>query len=74
MKQPVDSRLPRVSFDFIVKGDIEIVVWSVNGDNDLYLAGRGRRPRRPEGIWVITVQPSVIFFDCRGDHWSSEVV
>ena len=29
MKKPVDSRLPRVSFDFIVKGDIEIFVWSV---------------------------------------------
>jgi hypothetical protein len=29
MKQPVDSRLPRVAFDFIVKSDIEIFVWSV---------------------------------------------
>ena len=76
MKQPVDSRLPRVAV-FIVKRDIEIFVWPVaesidiylicRGDhrssevvtvtnctfvhrrnNDLYLAGRGRRPRRPE--------------------------
>ena len=29
MKQPVDSRLPRGAFDFIVKSDIEIFVWSV---------------------------------------------
>ena len=29
MKQPVDSRLPRVAFDFIVKSDIEVFVWFV---------------------------------------------
>ena len=29
MKQPVDSTLPRVAFDFIVKRDIEIFVWFV---------------------------------------------
>ena len=23
---------------------------------------------------IAAAQPSVIFFDCRGDHWSSEVV
>ena len=37
MKQPVDSRLPRVAFDFIVKRDVEVFVLSVAEKNDLYL-------------------------------------
>ena len=79
--------LPRVSFNFIVKSDIELFVWSVvkgrisissvgagaslqrvadcpsslrlqiallsvAETNDIHLAGRGRRPRRPEVITV----------------------
>ena len=48
MKQPVDIRLPRVAFDFIVKSDIKIVVWFVAATSVPYLAGRGWREKRRE--------------------------
>ena len=70
----MDSRLPRVAFDFIVKSDIKIFVWFVDKSKGFYFVCRGRRPRRPESIRITAVHPSVIFFDCRGDHRSSEVV
>ena len=41
MKQPVDSRLPRVAFDFIVKSDIEVFVWFVAENDDIHLTCRG---------------------------------
>ena len=38
---------------------------SVAKTKNIYLAGRGRRPRRPKSIRIIALHPSVIFFDCR---------
>ena len=58
MKQPVDSRLPRVAFDFIVKSEIKIFVWSVDKSNDFYLACRGDL-RSSEVVSVITAYPSM---------------
>ena len=36
--------------------------------------GRGRRPDDPRMLGLQIAHPSVIFFDCRGDHRSSEVI
>jgi hypothetical protein len=41
MKQPVDSTLPRVAFDFIVKSNMDFFVWYVDRTMGFILVGRG---------------------------------
>ena len=50
--------LPRVSFDFIVKRDIEFFVWSVVENDDIHLTCRGDH-RSSEVISVTAAHPSI---------------
>ena len=72
MKQPVDSTLPRVAFDFIVKAEMNFACLATT-EIIIFIYIHGRLISFPTKIKTILLCMQS-FFACRGGYYPPEVV